>query len=338
VRPANLALLAARALRSRAGRPGAPYKLNWILTERCNLRCASCRVWEAPRRELSLDEIRAFLGRAHDFSWVDLSGGEIFLREDLGEIVAAVVASCRRLALLHFPTNGWFTDRVVALVRDTLARPHPRVVVTVSVDGPPALHDHLRGSAGSFARAAATFARLRELRGCDVSLGMTLTAANAGRLEETLAAVRRVAPGTGWRDLHLNVAQRSPHYYRNPELPPPPREAVAADLRLARSRRGLPRGPLDLLERRYLALAARWVETGRAPARCRALAATCFLAADGTVYPCLTWDRSLGSLRETGYDLAPIWDAPGAREAREAIRRGACPGCWTACEAFPALV
>jgi MoaA/NifB/PqqE/SkfB family radical SAM enzyme len=321
----------------RPGLPTAPWKLTWILTERCNLRCAACGVWRAPRPELSLDEVRSFLERSNDFSWVDLSGGEIFLRDELVEVFAAVLVRCRRLALLHFPTNGLLTSRIVEVTQEVLAMRPPRLVVTVSVDGPPQLHDELRGAAGSFERALETYARLRELRGCAVALGMTLSWCNVGRLDETFAAVRHALPDVTWRDLHVNVAQRSAHYYKNPELPAAPAERLLADLRAVRARRGVPRSPLDLVERRFLALAERFVATGRSPIACRALRATCFVAADGTVFPCVGWDRPVGALRDNGYDLASIWSSPAAQAARGAIAAGGCPGCWTACEAFPAL-
>lgn len=329
-------LLARAALPGRLSRRG-PYKLNWILTERCNLRCTACGVWRSPRRELALDEVRTFLDKSNGFSWVDLSGGEIFLRDDLVDIFDAVISRCRRLALLHFPTNGLLTERILGVTREVLAMRPPRLVITVSVDGPPDLHDAMRGAAGSFDRALDTFARLRELRGCTVALGMTLSSGNLGKLGETLAAARRVVPRMGWRDLHLNIAHRSDHYYKNPDLRLPEPGRLLADLRTARARRGIPRSPLELLERRYLILAKRYLATGRCPVRCRALEATCFLAADGTVYPCVTWNRPVGSIRESGYDLARVWRSPAAAAARAELAHGRCPGCWTPCEAFPAL-
>lgn len=334
---ANFALLLKHAVLPGRERPPRPYQLNWIVTERCNLRCNTCHIWTSPRADLSLDEIRAFFSRSSHFSWVSLSGGEIFLRPDLAGIFETVLSSCSCLALLHFPTNGFLTERILAVTREVLAMRPPRLVITVSVDGPPALHDALRGVPGSFERALETFVRLRELRGCRTVLGMTLSGRNLGVLGETLKAVRRAVPAATFRDLHLNLAQRSDHYYKNPDLVPPPREALAAELWAARRLRGLPRDLLGLVERRYLSLAVRYLATGRSPVPCRALVATCFLAADGTVYPCVTWDAPLGSLRETGYDLAAIWSSPAAVAAREAIARDSCPGCWTPCEAVPAL-
>ena len=59
-----------------------------------------------------------------NITWADLTGGEIFLRPDIDEILEAVVTGWRRLAILHFPTNGFLTDRIVP-ERRADRRPRP---------------------------------------------------------------------------------------------------------------------------------------------------------------------------------------------------------------------
>ena len=70
---------------------------------------------------------------------------------------------------------------------------------------------------------------------------------------------------------------------------------------------------------------------------CRTLSASCFIDAEGTVYPCLTIDRPLASLRNHDFDLSALWTKEPVRSMAEQIRKGDCPGCWTPCEAFPAI-
>jgi MoaA/NifB/PqqE/SkfB family radical SAM enzyme len=334
----NLLLLMARAAESNFRRLDFPYKLNFIVTDRCDCRCRACRIWEKDAgNELTLEEIRTFFRNSNAFSWVDLSGGEIFLREDIVPVIAAVLENCRRLALLHFPTNGLLVERTVESTREILRLGPPRLVVTVSIDGPRKINDQLRGVEGAFDRALETYTALRELRGCEVFLGMTLMPENMDMFGETLAAVRKAAPWVTADDLHVNLMHRSSHYYGNLALPPLDRARTGRAVDIIRRKRSRGIGPLPFLERRYLAGAAEFLESGRASVPCRALQATCFLSSDGTVYPCTSYDRPLGSLRESGYDLKRIWDSHSAHAALEAIGRGECPGCWTPCEAFPAI-
>ena len=82
---------------------------------------------------------------------MDLTGGEIFLRPDIDEILDAVVTGWRRLALLHFPTNGFLTDRIVASAQRIASHGPGQTVITVSVDGNEELNDDIRGIKGGFA-------------------------------------------------------------------------------------------------------------------------------------------------------------------------------------------
>lgn len=322
-----------------------PSRLNFAVTWRCNQRCALCRIWERRGEELSLGEIREFFSRSRGFSWMNLTGGEILLREDIPQVLAAAVEANPGLALLQFPTNGSLPARAEEVVRGALRLPRrpPRLVVTVSLDGPRELHDSLRGVAGSFDRAVETFRRLRALPGCRVLFGMTLSPANAGARAATVEALARELPGVGAGDLHLNLFHRSAHYYGNLEAGEPGRDGEEVRPEdVAEARRALPL-PLSLsawAERGYLEGAGRYLREGRArpPLPCVALRATCFVAPDGTVYPCVAWDRPLGGLPDHGFDLRRLWGSPAAAGAREEIAGGGCPGCWTPCEAVPAMM
>ena len=71
---------------------------------------------------------------------------------------------------------------------------------------------------------------------------------------------------------------------------------------------------------------------------CHALRASCFIDPWGTVYPCITYSRPVGRLRETGMRLDPIWNGPDARQLQREIWDGQCPQCWTACEAYQSIL
>jgi len=127
VRLAPYTALAKAALRANLGRLDFPFKLTFCLTFWCNYRCTTCNIWKmAPRDELSLDEIRRFFARSGRFLWIDLTGGEVTLRKDFIDICHAVIDGCPDLLLLHFPTNGYLTDKVVAAAKAITTRPGRR--------------------------------------------------------------------------------------------------------------------------------------------------------------------------------------------------------------------
>ncbi len=322
-------------------RPSAPAKLNLCLTYWCQYRCRTCNIWQRkPTDELTTDEIVALVERNPHVTWVDLTGGEIFLRADIEAILDAVVDGWPRLALLHFPTNGFLTDRIVSAVSRIAGRGPARTIVTVSLDGDEALNDAIRGIPGGFRRQIATFRALRRIPGVTTVFGVTLSSYNVGRFAETLDACARECPGLTIDDVHLNVAQVSGHYYGNDGLEGvrPDAAAVRRELQVYRDRRGVPRSAQQLVEHVYLRYLDRYLTTGRTPMPCHALRASCFIDPWGVVYPCITYARPLGRLRDTGMRLAPIWSAAETMGVQREIWQGQCPQCWTACEAYQSIL
>jgi radical SAM protein with 4Fe4S-binding SPASM domain len=337
----RFAHLGAAVVRSTARRAPAPLKLNFCVTYWCQYRCKTCNIWQRkPTDELTTDEIVALVRENPTITWADLTGGEIFLRPDIDDVLEAVVSGWRRLALLHFPTNGFLTDRIVKSVERIAGRGPAHTIVTVSVDGDERLNDEIRGIKGGFRRQIETFNALRRIRGISAVFGVTLSAFNLGRFVETFEACARECPGLTINDVHLNVAQVSSHYYGNQGVdgirPDPAR--VRADLDAYRKLRGRARSATQILEATYLRYLDQFLETGRTPMPCHALRSSCFVDPWGVVFPCITYSRPMGRLRDTGMRLDPIWNAQGTKEVQREIWRGQCPQCWTACEAYQSIM
>lgn len=339
----RLATFACRVAISNLRELSHPYRLTYAVTNRCQARCVMCGIWsKEPSDELSLAEIDAFFARNNRFSWINLTGGELFLRDDFAGIVRSIDSRCRSLFLLNFPTNGWETDHIVATVRDILTHMSvPRLMVTVSLDGPRELHDRIRGLSGSYERALATFRRLRDLRSrrFSVYLGYTLQDANLDAFHDTVMAVRSDLGALEENEIHVNLAHVSAHYYANSEFGGIAARQDAAEMLAAieaKRTRGI--APVSFLERTYQRLARVYLTTGRSPVPCQAAAASCFLDPAGTVYPCTSFDAPLGSIRDHDYDLSRLWQRAERQTVRRAVCSAACPGCWTPCEAYQSIL
>jgi radical SAM protein with 4Fe4S-binding SPASM domain len=337
-RSAHLGLALVKATVSR---PAAPLKLNWCLTYWCQYRCKTCNIWQRkPTDELTTDEILTFVRENPHVTWADLTGGEIFLRPDIDDIFAAIISGWQRLAILHFPTNGFLTDRIVKSVERIARRGPTHTIVTVSLDGDEQTNDHIRGIKGGFNRQIETFNALRRIAGVEVVFGVTLSAYNVGRFAETFEACAQACPDLTIDDVHLNVAQVSGHYYGNDNLEQvaPTRQQVERELASYRRLRGPARSAKHLLERAFLRYLEEYLRTGRTPMACHALRASCFVDPWGVVYPCISYSRPIGRLRETGMRLGPIWEAHETQQLQHDIWQGDCPQCWTACEAYQSIL
>lgn len=320
-------------------REAAPYKLLLSLTDRCTHRCLQCQVWaRRPGDELRPHEVARLLEQLPSLRWLDLTGGEIVARPDADELGQAIASQARGLALLHFATNGWAPDKVLGLARHLRSAQGPRLVVTVSIDGDRALNDRLRGRAGAFDRAVETAAALEALGDVDVYIGTTVTPDNLDALDRTHAALAQALPNLASGHWHINLMNRSRHFFGNLEQPLADplalRQAVDAIARL----RGPPKDAFAVIERLFLLTLRGYLGDARAPVPCQALRASVFVGPTGDVYPCHIRDARLGNVREAGLDLRRVLQGPAARADAAQLRRAGCDGCWTPCEAYPSMI
>ncbi len=320
------------------GRPSSPTRMVLALTNACNQRCACCRIWnKEPVQELTRAEIDRFCQSLPLLTWLDVTGGEIFVRPDATDLLLAIAKGLPSLAVLHFPTNGWFTGQVVnacMLIREV--RPDVELIVTVTIDGPRTVHDGLRGRPGAFDRATDTLRMLRSIPGVKVVAGTTLGRHNAGVLGDIFPAIAAVVPGFSPGEWHWNLVQESAHYFQNVGAVHLP--ANVGDLiRDHRRNRGIPRNPMDLMEWAFLVILDGYVAGREIPFPCAALHSSCYVAPDGTVYPCHIWDRPIGNLRDFDMDIGPLWNSDGAISTRQGAVAKSCGGCFTPCEAYPSI-
>lgn len=125
-----------------ASAPYMPLYVKIKLTWRCNLRCIMCTVWrEGAQDSLTLPIIQSLAEELASLGTrkVHLSGGEVFLRRDIFEVIAAFA---RQGIQVNLTTNGTLLTPVAAsrLVESGIHN------VSVSIDGAtPAAHDAIRG-------------------------------------------------------------------------------------------------------------------------------------------------------------------------------------------------
>lgn len=318
-------------------RPRTPTRLVMDITRRCNLRCRMCSTWQvAAGHEITPDEVRRVLGQMPGLLWLDVTGGEPLLRRDALELFAAVLDATPALRVLHFQTNGWFQERAEA-VADLVRRRRPEVelIITVSLDGPPATHDAVRGREGSFARALATFRTLRARPDCATYVGTTVTPFNADQVEALGALLQRELTDFRAGEWHWNWLQISPHFFNNAELAGLPALQSRDLVRRHLKRRGLPRNLVEIMELVFLTNLEFYRRGEPSGVVCQALRSAAFLSPEGTLYPCHVYDRPLGSVLTQPVET--LWQSAPVRQARREIEALACGGCFTPCEAYPAL-
>ena len=327
-----------KVLASNIGSLANPYKLTYVTTKECHSKCIHCDIWKVkPKGELTLDEITTFAKKNPYFSWIDFTGGEPTDRSDFVEVVETFLTHCSDLLLIHFPTNGLKPKRIESVASRLAQKTPSKLVVTVSIDGPKELNDHLRGIPGDFDRAVETYNRLKKIKRVQVFVGLTLYKENLSLIEDTLRELKEVIPGFSNKSLHINLPHTSEHYYENVDSAPDASVSMAEKIEQVRKERGIPLSPMALLEQMYQKRVMKYISTGECPSSCASLMASCFLSETGMVYPCSIWNEPLGNIRDHDYDLQPILNSSTSKELRQRILKKDCPNCWTPCEAYQTL-
>jgi len=334
----DLVPLGLDALRSNFARPPSPFKLTFAVTYNCNSRCKTCSIWEKKSTgELSLSEIRKFFASNGGFRWIAITGGEPFLRQDLYGIVKAAVDT-NPVSVLTITTNSLIPSRVVSDVKKMLGLKIPRLILTLSCDGPGKIHDSVRGVPGNFEKICGIYSSLKEHQSENFKIffGFTLSSFNPNQFEPLYRELNRRFPEIGYDRVHVNVFHYSPHFYSNKRVSGWEARAKREISRIISKRKYSPLDPLGFLEKKYLEGAREFLGTGKSPLPCKAASSSVFLDPHGNVYPCTIWNKVLGNVRKTP-SISSFWNSEETALTARKASSLKCPQCWTPCEAYQTI-
>jgi Fe-coproporphyrin III synthase len=290
-----------------------PRSLDLELTANCNLRCRYCYFFNNPAvtyHDLPASAWLSFfdeLGRLGVMD-VTLTGGEVFTRPDLRELIEGVVGNRMRFRLL---SNGALIDDEMAAF---IARTGRCDSVQISLDGSRSeTHDAARGQ-GAF-EGAVRGVRTLQRHGIKVALRLTIHHSNVDDLE---AAAHFILEELGLRAFSTNAAGYLGNCQRHADelllTTAERQQAMAALARLARQYPGrisAAAGPLadDRLWRAMQAAQAQqappFANGGRLTA-CGCTFNTLAVRSDGVIIPCsLLPHIELGRINQDA--LADVW-------------------------------
>jgi MoaA/NifB/PqqE/SkfB family radical SAM enzyme len=173
----------ARLLAARARGAPLPYSVTFILTHRCNFRCAYCDIPDAAGDEMSTAEFCGAIDQLAEagMARASFSGGEALLRPDAVDIIAH---ARKRGMVTSLNTNAWLTAQKLDVLAPLLD------MLVVSLDAPDAAHDAVRRREGSLKRVLEVVKLARE-RNLPLATITVLGPWNLGRVEDILSLAAR---------------------------------------------------------------------------------------------------------------------------------------------------
>lgn len=293
-----------------------------IVTYRCNAKCHMCNTWRYPSEPAEEITPAIVAKLPSGLSFINITGGEPFLRADIGEIVEVALSKTKRLVI---STNGYFTERIIGL-----ARKFPNIGVRISIEGLPAANDALRGLKDGFDHGLRTLLELRALGLKDIGFGITVSDVNARDMIE----LYRLADAMG-----LEFATASTHnsYYfhkqdnafADPEMIAREFERISCEL--------LRTNRVKNWFRAYFNHGmANFVRGGKRLLPCEVGTDMFFVDPFGKVLPCNGMDAEMPMGDLTKQTFEEIWSSDEAKRVREAVRTCG-KNCWMIGSAAPAM-
>ncbi len=310
---------------ARTVRQNRPLSVHFDLTYRCNERCVHCYLDHEDHGEFTTAEVLRVLEElaAADTFFLTLSGGELFLRPDLFEILAAA----RRL---HFDIS--LKSNALLITAERAARLRAlgvrRVQISVYSDDP-AVHDAITKVPGSLQRTLAAIPMLLQ-QGLLVKLACPLMQQNLHAYRGVMALAERL--GVPYvLDLTITpmmdgssepLAHRIPTPALLPVLQDPVRSACQPR---PAAEPAVPQPSVKALPELGSAVSNGIENSAYDDIPCSAGHNSCYISPYGDVLPCVQLPQPAGNLRRRPF--TEIWyHAPQLEQVRS-VRESQLPVC-----------
>ncbi len=357
-----------RDKKNRLGFSAWPTNVTLALTYRCNLRCVMCRQikqenlhdnpapWYDTKNEMAPEQWINILEQVRHFHPVIyLTGGEPTLYPHFLEVVTAAKAMG---LFVQLQTNGTRLEKLA----DDIVRLGIEAV-TVSVDGPPAVHDHIRNVPGchdlirrgvaALHTAQKKYKRANPL----ISFNFTISKDNYPYMVEAVHEAHKMgvdalqfqhtmfntpenvckhneffgADRNVFRNVKILQPSIGPYSFYESKITEEDIPAIQASLDKARKAckernmilTVMPDIPKELLKPYYLDIKHPFVHTG-----CNFFWKTIRVTPDGNFSPCLNF--TLGNFKEQS--VAELWNNENMQELRRFFVDRIAPGCARCCQ------
>jgi radical SAM protein with 4Fe4S-binding SPASM domain len=313
-----------------------PIQLTFFVTRRCNANCPFCfylagNGGKAGGAELTLDEIEKVSASLGKLMWLSLSGGELFLRSDISEIVK-IFYKQNRPAIILLSTNGLMPDDIREKTEEILRYcKKSTVVVKLSIDGPEELNDSLRGVAGAYKKTVATYRALEKLIPAYPNLELGINTVFCSKNQKIMNEIVENVKGLNGKRTHTvslirgdvfdeSLKDVDPDLYR--------KTIESLDTNLKQGRLGMYsfsgaklKAAQDILQRRFI---YKTMLERKRTSDCYAGRLALVITENGDIYPCETFSMKIGNVRESGYDLKKLMKTKRAKEIAESIENREC--------------
>ncbi len=282
-----------------------------VATYRCNARCHMCNTWQYPSTpEQEMDP--KYYERFPNLDFLNITGGEPFLREELEEIVRIVKPKCKRICI---STNGYYTEKIVALAEKFCGD----IGVRISIEGLPAANDELRGIKDGFDHGLRTLLQLKRMGMKDIGFGITISDRNSADVLELFELAKHLEVEFATAVVH------NAYYFHKFDNAITKKEEVSENVRKLIRELFKTKKPKNWYRAYFNHGIINYVHGNDRLLPCN-MGQDIFLCEPwGDIKPCNVLDESMGNIKEQTFE--EIWTSPRAEEVRK-LARNCGRNCW----------
>ncbi len=309
--------------------PSFPKFVSVATTWRCNSRCSTCGIWQAPlpkedSDEMTLEEYKRVLADPilRDIQVWEMTGGEPMLYDDIFGLTELAYEMLPKKTKIRLGTNGIAHHRTMDLAKTFQDKP---LYFSLSIDGIGEIHDEIRGIKGNFKKILELIDFFRSLQdlGSPMGFGASVCVSKLN--------VDHIPELTAW------LKQNNINFQLTPVIFPDYGKTEYARRQRAELDFVTPMEKakaIDLFSRyekaTYESFCSYWAGLNYPIAPCYALREYTHLRPNGDVEVCMWKPVVVGNLKEQS--LSGIWGGEIAEEHRRFIR-----GCTECARVHPNL-
>lgn len=296
-----------------------------IVTYRCPMQCRMCNIWQNPT-DKSEEIGPADIERLPKVKFINITGGEPFIREDLEDIVEVAFRKSPRVVI---STSGWFEERVIRL-----AKKFPKIGIRISIEGLSLKNDELRGRQGGFDKGLRILLQLREMGVKDIGFGITVSNSNSA----DMLSLYRLSRSLGME--FATAALHNSYYFHKSDNVITNREEVCSNFGKLIEWQLKEKHPKSWFRAYFNWGLINYIKGRPRLLPCEAGLVNFFVDPYGDVYPCnglesKYWKESMGNIR-TMSSFDDLWSSEQAEHIRKCVQE--CPkNCWMVGTAAPVM-
>ncbi len=302
-----------------------PTDASIITTYRCQMLCQMCNIWKHPTdqpKEITAKELEIL----PQLKFINVTGGEPLLREDLEDIIAVLFTKTKRIVI---STSGYHYKKILRL-----AKRFPNIGVRVSIEGLARKNNELRGREEGFDNGLKTLLGLKRMGIKDIGFGITVSNHNS----DDMLWLYELGKSMG-----LEFATASFHnsyYFHKDDNFVTNIDEVTKNFKKLINRLLSENNPKSWFRALFNLGLIGYIHGARRMLPCEAGSVNFFIDPYGEIYPCngleaKYWQESMGNIRSSD-SFDSIWFSRKAELIRELVNR--CPkNCWMVGTAAPVM-